>query len=165
MHRVLIVYYSRTGYTRTVAGAIASAIGADVEDVNDRRDRCTFWGYLRSAREAIKKQTIEILPPAYDPSRYDLVVLGTPVWAGNICSPLRSYIAAQRTRLPRVAFFCTQGGSGAQKVLGDLTALCGKAPVASLVVTDRQINQHAYSDDLGRFVKAVTTALSTRVAA
>src|SRR5512134_1660775 len=118
MHRILLVYYSRTGYTRTVAGELVAALDADVDQLDDARDRCGILGYLRCLREALKKRTIQLLPPAYDPANYDVVVLGTPVWAGNISSPLRSYVAAHKGRLEQVAFFCTQRGSGAEKVFG-----------------------------------------------
>jgi flavodoxin len=160
MRRILVVYYSRTGYTRALAGEVVSALEADVDQLDDRRDRNGPWGYLRCAREALKKRTIDLLPAAYDPSHYDLVVLGTPVWAGNLSSPLRSYIVAHRAQLPQVAFFCTQGGSGAQKVLRDMAELCGKPPVATLVVTDHEIERRDYSGKLGAFVSAVIAAVS-----
>jgi flavodoxin len=156
--RILIVYYSRTGYTRKLAREIASAMDADVEPVDDGRDRSGPLGYLRSAIEAGKKKTIDILPPAYDPTRYDLVVLGTPVWVGSLCSPLRSYMAAHKTQLPRVAFFCTQGGSGAQKAFRDMEKLCGQAPVASLAVSDSQLNANTYRSELEGFVRTLTAA-------
>jgi len=159
MHRILLAFYSRTGYTRTVAGELVAALDADVDQLDDRRDRCGIFGYLRCAREAMKKRTIQLLPPAYDPSNYDVVVLGTPVWAGNVSSPLRSYVAAHKAQLEQVAFFCTQGSSGAEKVFRDLADLCGKSPVATLAVNDRDINKHAYVQQLERFVTAITAAL------
>src|SRR5687768_3728680 len=134
MSRILVVYYSRTGNTRTVAGELVAALRADVDQLDDRRDRCGVFGYLRCAREALKKRTIELLPQAYDPSDYDIVVLGTPVWAGNISSPLRSYVATHVPQLKRVAFFCTQGGSGGAKVFRDLAELCGQSPLATLAI-------------------------------
>jgi flavodoxin len=158
MHRILVVYYSRTGYTGTVAGEIAAAAKADIERLDDGSDRSGVWGYLRCAREAIQKRTIEILTPAYAAAGYELVVLGTPIWAGNISSPLRSYIVAYKAQLARVAFFCTQGGSGAEKVFRDMAELCGKAPVASLALTDRQIDGRAYANELEKFAKTVAAA-------
>jgi flavodoxin len=158
MNRILVAYYSRTGYTHEVAGELAAAVKADVERVDDGRDRSGVWGYLRCAREALKKGTVELLPPAYDPSRYDVVVLGTPVWAGNISSPVRSYVAANQEKLRQVAFFCTQGGSGAEKVFRDLANLCGKPPVATLALNDREINARTYAQRLERFTTALTAA-------
>jgi flavodoxin len=155
MRRILVVYYSRTGYTRTLAGKIAEAVKADVETLDDGRDRRGLWGYLRCAREAINKRTIEIQPAAYGPSAYEVVVIGTPVWAGNISSPIRSYITSHQRQLNAVAFFCTQGGSGAQKVFRDMGQLCGKAPVACLAVNDTDIDRRAYDQDLLAFVDVI----------
>jgi len=158
MNRILVVYYSRTGNTRTLAGDLVAALKADVDQLDDRRDRCGVFGYLRCAREALNKRTVQLLPPAYDPSNYDVVVLGTPVWAGNICSPLRSYVATHKARLPQVAFFCTQGGSGAEKVFRDLAELCGRSPLDTLVVNGREIEKRAYAQRLERFTAAIASA-------
>ena len=155
MRRILVVYYSRTGYTRTLASELVAALDADVDPLDDGRDRCGIWGYVLCAREALKKRTIQLLPPAYDPSRYDVVVLGTPVWAGNISSPVRSYLAAHQAALKHVAFFCTLGGSGAEKVFRDLAELCGKPPIATLAVSDREIERRAYTRQLERFATTV----------
>lgn len=157
--RSLVVYYSRTGNTRTIAGELVAALQADVDQLDDRRDRSGVLGYLRCAREALKKRTIELVPPAYDPSSYDVVVLGTPIWAGNISSPLRSYVAAHKAQLEQVAFFCTQGGSGADKVFRDLTELCGRSPIATLSVNEREIEKRAYAQRLGSFAAAVTAGV------
>jgi flavodoxin len=159
MQRSLVVYYSRTGNTRTIAGELVAALRADVDQLDDRRDRCGLWGYLRCAREALKKRTPELVPPAYDPSNYDVVVLGTPVWAGNISSPLRSYVEANGGRLKHVAFFCTQGGSGAEKVFRDLAGLCGQSPLATLAVNGREIEKRDYAKQLERFVATIDVAL------
>lgn len=155
MKKILVVYYSRTGYTRNLAGEIVAELHADVDQLDDRRDRCGIFGYLRCAREALKKRTVELLPPVYDPSNYDLVVVGTPVWAGNMCSPLRSYVAAHRAQLKEVAFFCTQGGSGAEKVFRDLAQLCGKSPLATLAVTDRELTGRTYARKLEDFARTI----------
>ncbi|HSG65696.1 MAG TPA: hypothetical protein VLD39_11880, partial [Gammaproteobacteria bacterium] len=87
---------------------------------------------------------------------YDLVVVGTPVWAGNIASPVRAYVSARKPHLGRVALFCTQGGSGAEKVLRALAELCGKEPVATLVVNDRAIDDRSYTERLAELVVAIT---------
>jgi flavodoxin len=163
MKNALVVYYSRTGYTRDLAGEIVAALRADVDQLDDRRDRCGVMGYLRCAREALKKRTVELVPPVYDPAGYDVVVLGTPVWAGNMSSPLRSYIAAHKAKMHNVAFFCTQGGSGADRVFRDLAQLCGKAPLATLAVNDRELIDRTYAEKLGRFSSAVTAATRARL--
>lgn len=158
MSRILVVYYSRTGNTRMLAHDLVAALKTDVDQLDDRRDRCGVFGYLRCAHEALNKRTVQILPPAYDPSNYDVVVLGTPVWAGNISSPLRSYVGAHKAQLRHVAFFCTQGGSGAEKVFRDLEELCGQPPLDTLAVNGREIEKRAYAQRLERFAAAIASA-------
>lgn len=155
MRRVLVVYFSRSGYTRKIAEEIASRCDADIEPIRDIRSRSGIFGYFRSAREAFKKRVIDIRPPTKNPSDYELIVLGTPVWAGNVSSPMRSYINAQRERFGQVAFFCTLGGSGASRVLGDMSALCVKRPVGTIAVTDAEIKKKSYAQKLDRFIESV----------
>jgi len=156
--KILVVYFSRTGRTRQIAEAIAGALGADIECIAEAGDRSGIWGYLRSAREAMKQRVIGIATPARNPADYDLIILGTPVWGHNMCSPLRSYITAHKDRLAALAVFCTQGGSGGPKVIGDVAMLCGRTPVATLVLEQREIEQDRFTAKLDRFIKAVAAA-------
>jgi len=153
--KALVVYFSRSGYTRQVAEAIAAQLGADIECVREFRGRSGILGYLRSMREALQKRTVPIREPARLPSDYDLVIIGTPVWASNMCSPVRAYISAHRDSLGRIALFCTQGGSGATKVLSRVAELCAHRPVATLIVNDDEITKDRYADKLNGFLKAL----------
>jgi len=155
MKKTLVVYFSRSGYTREIAEAIVAGVGADIECVQEFKGRLGIFGYLRSVREALQQRTVPIRPPARNPSDYDLVIIGTPVWASNVCSPVRAYIREQQNRLGRIALFCTQGGSGAMKVLARMAQLCGHQPVATLIVNDNEITQHRYADKLNGFLKAI----------
>ena len=156
MPEALVVYFSRTGYTRKIAEELAGRCNADLEAVEDVRPRSGLFGYLRSGREAYRKELIEIRPTVRDPSAYDVVILGTPVWAGHVSSPIRAYLAAHGRTLERVACFCTQGGSGAEKVLAEMAGLCGQEPLASLALNDREIDGGGYAGKLGEFLRALT---------
>ncbi len=155
MSKILIVYFSRSGYTREIADALAGALGADIECVREYKGRLGVFGYVRSLLEALQQRTVPIRPAARNPADYDLVIIGTPVWASNMCSPVRAYIRAQQRSLARVALFCTQGGSGAMKVLGRMAELCGHQPVATMIVNDAEITKHRYADKLDGFLKAI----------
>jgi flavodoxin len=139
--KVLVVFYSRTGHTRALAQRIAAALGADIEEIADRVDRRGVLGYLRSGRDAWLGRRSEIVPPANDPGKFDLVLIGTPVWNMSLSSPARSYLHDQAARLPQVAYFCTLGGSGAARVFRQMQQACGKAPRATLARTERQLAQ------------------------
>jgi flavodoxin len=151
----LVAYYSWTGHTQQIAEAIAAAIGADVEAIREARPRAGALAYLRSIWEALRAKPAPILAPAKDAAAYDLVVLGTPVWAGRMASPLRTYIEQQGGKLLRVAVFCTEGGASGEKAIAQVAALCGKQPVASLIVTERDLKSGDYRQKAQEFVKAL----------
>ncbi len=153
--KTLVVYYSRTGHTRTVAHALAAALHANVAEITEPRSRRGIIGYLRSAREAVQ-QIPSMIAPSKDPSPYDLVLVGSPIWAAALSSPVRAYLMGNRDRLGDIAFFCTMGGHGSDTVFAQMQALAGKPPRASLAVTDRDIASGAFRSQIEAF--AVTVA-------
>lgn len=155
MARTLVVYFSRTGRTHRIALEIAAPLGADIERIEEQRSRAGFLGYWRSGREAYRKLIPAIEPAVNDPSSYDIVLLGTPIWAGHISSPVRAYVGAHAGALSRMALFCTHGGSSPAKAFSEIAELAGVEPVATLAVTEREIKAGTYADRLTRFVESV----------
>lgn len=153
MRKTLVVYFSRTGYTQKAAESIAAGCGADVEGIREHRGRRGILGYFRSAREALKGVQADIQPVAKQPEDYEVVILGTPVWAGKISSPMRAYLVANRDKFDQVAFFCTQHASGAEKVFRDMAELCPQPALATLALNDADIRSGGHKDKVDRFVK------------
>jgi multimeric flavodoxin WrbA len=73
-----------------------------------------------------------------DVSLYDLVVVGTPVWARNVSGPVRTYLQQNKSKFKNVAFFCTYGCSGSEKALKDVEKLCGRPAAGKLDVLERE---------------------------
>lgn len=155
MKTCLVAFYSRTGITRQVAQEIAQKYGCDTEEIQDVVPRSGLLGYLHSGYEAMTRKIPTIAPPQKNPSDYALTILGTPVWAGNVAAPMRSYIEQNKEHFNQVAAFCTMGGSGGNKVLDDIGALCGKKPVSTLALTDKQIAVKHYADNINQFTNAL----------
>jgi len=132
--KALVVFYSRSGTTRHLAKTLSRLMRCEIEEIVETGSRSGVVGYIRSLFEAVHKRSPQIKPLTKDPSSYDLVVIGTPVWAASVSSPVRSYLAAHRGRLPEVAFFCTLGGRGSGRAFAQMEALVGKAPRARCAV-------------------------------
>jgi flavodoxin len=137
--RTLIVFYSRSGTTRRIAKALSTALECGIEEIAESTPRNGFIGYCRSVIEARRKSTPDILPTRNDPSSFDLVVIGTPVWAWSVASPVRAYLAANKDRFPDVAFFCTLGGNGSETVFAQMQAIIGKAPRATCAIVAKDV--------------------------
>jgi len=144
--KVLAVYYSRTGNTKLVAEAIAQGLEADVEEIKDERNRMGVFGFLRCGYEAIFKKLTDIEVSKKNLEGYDLIIVGSPVWAGRLSSPVRTYLHLYGHKFKNVAFFVTYG-MGKGKVFSQIEELC-KLPTATLEVKDEEI-------ELGEYIKKV----------
>ena len=156
--RSLVVYYSRTGITKKVAESISARMSSDIEVVVDKTDRSGPKVYFSGGRDAITKKLTEIQAPAKDPSDYDIVILGTPVWALTMAPAIRSYIAKNKDRFRKVAFFATQGGGGRQNKFEDMEELCGKKPEALLDLKSGEVKKEIYEARLGEFIEMLRNA-------
>lgn len=106
----LVVYYTRTGNARFVAETIAAEIGADVEEIVDLKKRSGALGFLSGGSDARRGKKTEIAPTKKSPTDYDLIIVGTPVWAGRPVPAIFTYLKKNDLSGKKVAIFFTQGG-------------------------------------------------------
>ncbi|WP_052125268.1 flavodoxin family protein [Thermotoga sp. Mc24] len=104
--KILVVYYTRSGHTKKVAEIIKDILKADIDEVMDRKPRKGIFGFLKAGYEATVGKTTDIIFKK-DPSEYDLVVVGTPIWNGRVTPAIRTYLLKNREKIKKVAFFAT----------------------------------------------------------
>lgn len=163
MKKILLAYYSRTGTTRDLAEYIASLCPCDVEEIKDLRDRQGILGVLRSGWQGWLKRPAPIQKVSHRVLDYDLVIIGTPVWVSNPAAPIRRYLLDNRTRFNRVAFFCTLGGSGGDKALDEMGRVAGRTPIATLAITQGQVESNRYRDNAQDFADLIARSVSSAV--
>ena len=156
--KTLVIYFSRSGFTKTLAAQIAHGCGADIDSVKDFTIREGLIGYVKSLLQAAWHREVHLGKSEYLPGAYELIVLGTPIWCWNMSSPIRSYINQHKGQFRRVALFCTYGGSGQEKVLTDMQRLCGVAPIATLAVTTETMREGLAHKHLTDFLKQIQSA-------
>ncbi|HVV83387.1 MAG TPA: flavodoxin [Kofleriaceae bacterium] len=161
MSRILVVYYTRSGTARTVAGRLAGLLGADLEEIVDPTPRAGWRGFVRSAVEARRAQLAPIAPSQHDPADYDLVVIGTPIWFASVSSPVRAYLRRHRGAIRAAAFFCTYGGSGSGRVLEQMKAEAKLEPVARMALREDDLPTVLASLSIERFASEVRAAPPT----
>ena len=151
----LVVYFSRTGTTQRVAETIAKALGADIEAIHEPADRRGIRGYARSALDASMSRWVPIAPLGHDPTSYDLIVVGSPVWVASLSAPVRAFLARYAQRLSKLAFFLTRGGSGDRRVLRQMSQVAGAEPAAALTLTQRDVEQGKAAVAIDAFVASL----------
>ena len=135
----LIVYYSLGGNTEYAANIIASKLGADTLRIEpekaypDSGFRKFFWG----GKSAVMAETPKLKPYVFDSADWDRIIIGFPVWAGNVTPPIRTFIKENDLRGKSVAAFACQSGAGAEKAFAKLKAALGvDALDAELILID-----------------------------
>jgi menaquinone-dependent protoporphyrinogen IX oxidase len=96
----------------------------------------------------------------HDLSAYQMVVIGSPVWAGRVSAPVRAWLATHRRRLPRVALFCTLAGRSSESALKELCELAAKQPVARCAISQRNAPQGEESRALNLFAQRIERTLA-----
>lgn len=150
--RILVVFYSRTGTTQAVAHALVRELGCDIERIAEAP--------LHGA-SALLRPEVSVEPTHFDPSAYDLVVVGTPTRKGTVPRAVRSYLASHGARIARVAFFCTHESRASTAGLRRIAATCGRPVVATLALENAAVRRRtaAYGDELTAFASALRAAL------
>lgn len=159
--RILVVFYSRTGTTRTVADAIRRELRCDIDRIFDLTPRDGVRGYLRAGFDAFFHRPARLQSMNTDPRDYDLVVVGTPVWNASVSAPVRTYLEENADRFKRVAFFLTHGGSSATRVLRQMEEACGHPAAVTLVLRADEVRRGACDARVRTFASALGGGDST----
>ena len=167
--RILVVSFSRTGSTARVAAHLAKSLGGDLDTIEEVSSRRGLGGYVRSLLESLAKG-LPAIRTRCDPRDYDLVVLGSPVWAGTMASPVRAYLHQHREALAKTAFFAVMGGRGGDDTVQEMQLACGVTDRPTCVFTQDEVQHDRHRARCDEFVqriqdRAVGKVTPVRVAA
>jgi len=110
--KFLIVYYSYDGNTRFVAEHIAEFFNADVQELKPKLDMHSrsFMKYVWGGQMVLMRQKPELEPLRFNPADYDVVFIGTPVWAWTFTPAINSFLSANPLQDKKIVLFYSHGG-------------------------------------------------------
>lgn len=118
--KVLVVYYSATNHTASVAQTIASTLGGDLFEltpVDEYTAEDLDWtndaSRVNAEHEDEAQRNIELeaaTPEHWDD--YDVVFLGYPIWWGIAAWPVNQFVTENDFTGKTVIPFCTSSSSG-----------------------------------------------------
>jgi len=114
MTKILIVYYTLTGSTRFIAESLKDSMEADmlelqpIKELNPDKGSKFMWG----GAQATMKKKPKLEPIEIDPLDYDLLIIGTPVWAWTFTPPVRSFLSMFDLTGKKVALWTCSAGTG-----------------------------------------------------
>ena len=79
-----IAYFSKVGNTKIAAEYLAGKMKADIINLDDKTNYKGFIGFMKGGMFASIKKKANLEKSIYEAiSKYDRIVLATPVWAGK----------------------------------------------------------------------------------
>jgi len=114
--KTAIIYYSYEGSCALVAGIIKAALNADIYEIKtkDAKKRTGFFKYVWGGSQVVMRRKPALKPLAVDPESYDLIILGTPVWASSPSPAMISFLGRTKISGKKLALFCCHAGGKGQ---------------------------------------------------
>ena len=117
--KTTVVYYSLSGNARFAAERAAAQLGAQTVELTPEKrfpDK-GFRKFLSGGKSALFGDTPALRPYGFRAEDCERLLLVTPIWAGCIAPPLKTFLTEQKEALrgKRVAaLFCCSGGDTAK---------------------------------------------------
>lgn len=152
--KALVLYYSETGTTKTVAQEIQAQTGADIEAVEAVEPYSgNFQETIqRSGRERESGELPALKPLKKRIADYDIIFLGYPIWFGTYALPIATLVKEQDFAGKTVVPFCTFGSGGLNISTADLKKALPKANIVAGYGV-RTARVAAAAKELDRFLK------------
>ena len=107
--KIGMVYYSRTGNTKQVVNILEQKLkekNADFDIIEI--EHVNKPGFFAAGRASMKQQELPIKNTDFDMQKYDIIIAGTPTWAGKPSPFVISFInKADNMKGKKVAVFGT----------------------------------------------------------
>lgn len=92
--KTCIIYHSYSGITRGIAERVQAACGGRTIEVQPKEQYSKLTAYTIGCYRAVKGTGDAVEPAVIDVSADDVIVIGTPVWAGRATPPVNGAVAA-----------------------------------------------------------------------
>ncbi len=119
----IVVFYSLDGHTRLIADIIAKEVGGDtfeLKTVKPSAGKSGFSKFFLGGMRASLNQKPTLKNPLPDLKSYELIFIGTPVWASTNVPAINTFIAGSDLTGKKVMLFSSSGGGDAAKCFSKL---------------------------------------------
>lgn len=124
--KTLIVYFSWSGHTRTVANIIHDLTGSDIVEIEVEEPYSDVYNEVTArARQELDNDIRPALRTRVENmAEYDTLIVGTPIWSSRLVPPVKSFLTGYDLTGKKIASFCTHGGSGTAQSVNNIRTVC-----------------------------------------
>jgi flavodoxin len=155
MSKILVTYFSASGFTAQAAGVLAEAAGADVyqikpavpytaADLNwmDKNSRTSLEMWDKTSRPAIADTDAPI-------ADYDTIFLCFPIWWYIAPTLINTFLESYDFSGKKIVLFATSGESGFGQTVANLV---GSVSDTTVIKEGRMLNGRLDKEELAAFV-------------
>lgn len=135
--KILILYFSHTGNTRTIAGYIHEATESDIMEIQTVEKYTEDYNtLLAQARQEVAGNYSPAISTTVDNiQEYDIIFIGYPIWVETAAPPVRTFLNSHDLDGKKIVPFCTSGTSSAERSYQLIKTLCpGSAFLESIQI-------------------------------
>jgi len=106
----LIIYYSLTGTTRTIATELSNALSCKTEEIVSQKYRQYLWK-ITCVNDQLFDRDDDLAPVKTDLTKYNQLIIASPVWIHTVSSPMRTLIKYNGLKNKQVWLVLTNRGN------------------------------------------------------
>lgn len=156
----LIVYFSQSGHTKTIAEDIQKLVGGDIvriEPANAYPEKYNdLTAYAKKELESNARPPVKT--KLENPDQYGVIFLGFPNWWSSMPMPVYTFIEQNKLDGKTIAPFVTHGGGGLGQSIEDLQKIAPQAKVLKpLAVNGSRVDKA--EQDVKKWLEGLGSAL------
>ena len=118
-----VIFYSRTGNTRTVAEVIAATLNVPLQEIQDLKDRSGFFGFIGGMVDVRKNPITTISPETVNLDGYDLLFIGSPIWGMKFAPAITTFLQGTDFTGKKIILFATTSSRMKQTAFDEYSEL------------------------------------------
>ena len=118
-----VIFYSRTGNTRTVAEVIAETFDFHLQEITDLKDRTGFFGFIGGMIDVRKNPVTTISPETVSLEGFDILFIGSPIWGMKFAPAITTFLQGTDFTGKKVILFTTTSSRMKQTAFDEYSEL------------------------------------------
>ena len=158
--KTIIVYYSWSGNTEIVANKIKKVTGADIYKITTKIPYPNEYDdMVAQVKEDINNEKLPELNGSLDLSKYDNIIIGYPIWIGDMALPMKSFLSKNDLKGKDIAPFILNGGSRVYKSISYIKEVCPDSKVLNYMSIKRK-DVSNLDDKINNWIRKIKVDIS-----
>ena len=156
--KTAVIFYSYDGNCTFTARQIGKLLNADIVQVEtvDNKKRRGLFKILWGGMQVVLNKLPALKPLNFDAAPYDLLILGSPVWASSPAPAIKAFLSQTKISGKKIALFMSHAGGMGDAMVKFKASLEGNTIVSEIDFNSPVKNAEKTIQQIEEWVKALT---------